>query len=96
MGLDPFDPSVGLFGQTPSTWPSPDAIVDLRRDGQSAPHPHYARHVTVEVGPGAGKQQVKAHVRNGKVLSPYFRSKPSMAPASNPGSSDAMPEGGTN
>ena len=96
MGLGAFDPSVELFGQTPSTWPAADSVVDLRRDGQSSPHPAFARHVNVEVGPGAGKQQVKAHVRSGKPMTPYFRSKPSMAPPTNPGDSDAMPDNGTN
>lgn len=72
-----------MSDQTPSTWPSEPQTLDLTRDGQSSPHPEFARHITVEVGPGAGKQSVRAYVRGGKSISPYFRGKQGMAPFTN-------------
>ncbi len=72
-----------LFGAVPSTWAEDAPVIDLSRDGQSAPHPHFARHVTTEVGPGAGKQMVHGHTRAGKVIPPHFRGKPQLAPPTN-------------
>lgn len=51
-------------------------MIDLHKDGQSDPHPAFARHVPLEFGDGAGKQMVKGHVRAGKVVRPHFRGQP--------------------
>lgn len=67
--------------------------IDLSKDGQSAPHPHFAKHAVTEVGPGAGKQMVRAHVRAGKPVSPHFRNKQSMAPPTNADPTDWSPGG---
>ncbi len=90
-----------LFGATPSTWSADAPVIDLNRDGQSAPHPEFARHVNTETGPGAGKQSVRAHSRGGKDMKPYFRAKPKfggnasdpMAPFTNPNERDTLPGG---
>ncbi len=51
------------------------SFVDLHHNGQSAPHPHYAKHAVTEVGPGAGKQAVRGHTRDGRPVAPHFRAK---------------------
>jgi hypothetical protein len=65
-----------VLGATPSTWPEDRPVIDLHRDGQSSPHPSFAHHAVTEVGPGAGKQMVHAHVRAGRPVKPHFRSRP--------------------
>jgi len=92
-----------LFGAIPSTYADDPPVIDLHRDGQSDPHPAFARHVPLEFGPGAGKQMVRGHTRGGKTIPPHFRGKPApdtsgnasnpMAPYTNPNERDTLPGG---